>query len=37
MAKGTPKRDGSGRGVRNNKGRGGCVLPRKSGQGRRKR
>lgn len=32
--KGVPKRDGSGRGVRANKGRGGCKTPRKTGQGR---
>lgn len=36
MAKaGTPKRDGSGRGTRANKGRGGCVQTKKSGQSRR--
>lgn len=32
--KGVPKQDGSGRGNRSNKGRGGCVTPRKTGQGR---
>lgn len=32
--KGTPKHDGSGRGVRANQGRGGCATPRKTGQGR---
>ena len=32
MAKGVPKRDGSGRGVRANKGRGGCATPRKTGR-----
>jgi len=32
--KGTPKRDGSGRGTRANKGRGGCKTTKKSGQGR---
>ena len=36
MAKGVPKRDGSGRGVRTNRGRGGCVSTRTSGR-RRKR
>jgi len=34
--KGTPKRDGSGKGVRANKGRGGCKTPKFTGQGRRK-
>jgi hypothetical protein len=34
--KGTPKQDGSGKGTRQNKGRGGCVKPQKSGQGKRK-
>ena len=33
--KGTPKRDGSGRGARNNKGRGGCPTPRKTGKGKK--
>jgi len=32
MAKGEPKRDGSGGGVRANKGRGGCATPRKAGR-----
>jgi len=32
--KGTPKRDGSGRGVRSNKGRGGCKTTKSQGQGR---
>ena len=32
MVKGKPKRDGSGRGVRANKGRGGCKTPRKTGK-----
>jgi hypothetical protein len=32
MAKGTPKRDGSGKGTRANKGRGGCKTPRKKGK-----
>jgi len=30
-AKGTPKRDGSGRGNRSNRGRGGCATTRKTG------
>jgi len=34
MAKGTPKRDGSGRGTRENKGRGGCASTQKKGKGR---
>ena len=33
--KGTPKRDGSGRGTRANMGRGGCRIPRRTGKGRR--
>jgi len=36
MAKGKPKRDGSGRGTRANQGRGGCATPRKTGQGRKR-
>jgi len=32
--KGTPKRDGSGKGTRANKGRGGCKTPKGKGQGR---
>jgi len=32
MAKGTPKRDGSGKGTRANKGRGECKTPRKKGK-----
>ena len=37
MAKaGTPKRDGSGKGSRANKGRGGCATPSKTGKGRKK-
>ena len=32
MAKGKPKRDGSGGGVRANKGRGGCAKPRVRGK-----
>ena len=34
MAKGTPKKDGSGKGTRNNKGRGGCAKPKGKGQGK---
>jgi len=34
MGKGIPKRNGSGRGVRANKGRGGCKVPRSFGLGR---
>jgi len=30
--KGVPKRDGSGRGVRANRGRGGCKVTRKKGK-----
>jgi len=33
--KGTPKRDGSGRGTRNNKSRGGCKTPRRTGKSKR--
>jgi len=33
--KNKPKRDGSGRGTRANKGRGGCDEPRKKGKQRR--
>ena len=33
MAKGVPKRDGSGRGVRANRGRGGCKVASKVGKG----
>jgi hypothetical protein len=35
MAKGTPKRDGSGRGSRKNQGRGGCSTTRRTGRGKR--
>jgi hypothetical protein len=34
VKKGVPKRDGSGRGVRANRGRGGCKETRKTGRGR---
>ena len=38
MAKqGVPKRDGSGRGIRANRGRGGCKPTRSTGGGRRKK
>ena len=37
MVRGKPKRDGSGRGVRANKGRGGCSKTRKTGRGRNRR
>lgn len=33
MPRGVPRRDGSGRGQRANKGRGGCVNPRNTGRG----
>lgn len=36
MAKRIPKRDGSGRGVRANRGRGGCSRTRSIGRGRNK-
>jgi len=35
MAKGKPKKDGSGKGTRANKGRGGCKTTKKVGQGRK--
>lgn len=34
--KGVPKKDGSGKGRRANKGRGGCGKTRKTGKGQRK-
>jgi len=34
MTKGKPKKDGSGRGVRANKGRGGCAKTKPKGQGK---
>jgi len=37
MAKGTPKRDGSGKGKRANKGRGGCKSTEKVGKGSNRR
>jgi len=36
MGKGIPKMDGSGRGIRANKGRGGCKVKKHSGLGRNK-
>lgn len=33
--KGIPKHDGSGKGRRNNRGRGGCVTTQKRGKGRK--
>ena len=33
--KGSPKHDGSGKGTRNNKGRGGCKPSRSTGRGRK--
>lgn len=37
ITKGVPKRDGSGKGVRANKGRGGCIGVRKTGKMSRRR
>jgi len=37
LTKGTPKRDGSGRGTRKNKGHGGCKDTKKNGQGSNRR
>jgi len=34
--RGVAKRDGSGRGVRANRGRGGCKVTRSTGRGRRR-
>ena len=34
--KGTPKKDGSGKGGRKNKGRGGCSDTKKTGKGKTK-
>lgn len=36
-SKGVPKRDGSGKGVRANKGRGGCATTRRTGKGSSRR
>ncbi|GAH33000.1 unnamed protein product, partial [marine sediment metagenome] len=33
MPKGVPRRNGSGKGVRANRGRGGCKVTRKTGRG----
>jgi len=35
MAKGTPKRDGSGKGTRSNRGRGGCSPTKPAGNPKR--
>ena len=35
--KGVPKRDGSGQGIRANRGRGGCKTPNKKPKGREKK
>ena len=35
MTKGKPKRDGSGKGRRANRGRGGCSSSQKTGKGRK--
>ena len=35
MAAGTPKKNGSGRGVRANRGRNGCKTTKSTGQGRK--
>ena len=37
MARGVPRRNGSGRGRRANRGRGGCRVTRKVGRGRNRR
>ncbi len=37
MAKGKPRRDGSGCGTRANRGRGGCSSTRSTGRGRNKK
>lgn len=34
MTKGIPKRDGSGKGVRNNRGRGNCTSTKPRGKGK---
>ena len=36
MTKGTPKKDGSGKGRRDNRGRGGCKKPKDRGKGKSK-
>ncbi len=35
--KGIPKKDGSGKGIRGNKGRGGCNSPKSKGKGKGER
>ena len=35
IKKGTPRKDGSGKGSRANKGRGGCKTTKKTGKGRK--
>jgi len=35
MARGKPKQNGTGKGSRANKGRGGCKITKKTGQGRK--
>jgi len=37
MAKGTPKRDGSGKGKRANRGRGGCATTRRTGRPKKRK
>lgn len=37
MAKGIPKKDGSGKGTRKNQGRGGCSTTKKPGKGSNRR
>ena len=37
VSKGVPKRNGSGKGVRANRGRGGCATTRRVGRGRIRR
>lgn len=35
MSKGKPKKDGSGKGCRGNRGRGGCVNTKNKGKGKK--
>jgi hypothetical protein len=37
MPKNTPKKDGSGKGTRQNKGRGGCSPTKSTGKGKNKK
>ena len=37
MPKGKPRKDGSGKGTRANRGRGGCVPTKKTGKGRNRK